>query len=249
MFVKSKLLGILISCILILSLSMGVSGAAFGDTEGHWAESVIDKWAERGIIVGFEGNFEPDAIIIRGEFAVIIDRLMKYTEMSVNDFADLDKDAYYTEAILKLNKVSVMLGYNGLISPEEYVTREEAFVMLNRAYDLGSGGAEITFDDKDEVSDWAYEAVSAMCEAGIINGNGDNKICPKDYITRAEVMQLIENISNLKNENDLSFIPDYVPNIGGLVVGDPYRNPNDSEFNEGNVSVDEHIVNAGKIEW
>ena len=37
-----------------------VSAAAFSDTSGHWAESVIDKWSNANVINGYEdGTFLP----------------------------------------------------------------------------------------------------------------------------------------------------------------------------------------------
>ncbi len=241
MFIKNKLISACLCLMIVLSLSLSVSAAAFNDTEGHWAEKTIDKWADMGVIAGYEGYFEPDTPIKRGDFAVIIDRLMKYTEMSVNTFSDLDKDAYYTEAILKLNKMSVMLGYNGTVSPEEYLTREEAFVMLDRVYDIKGEEKALSFKDADQISDWAMESAKVMYGAGVINGDENNMVCPKDNITRAEVIQLLDNIGNLKNDNNTSLIPGYVPNVG-LVVGRPAGSGD-------NGPIDDEIVDAGKIQW
>lgn len=46
---------------------------AFADTDGHWAESAINKWSgEYGIIQGYDdGTFRPDKSITRGAFAGI----------------------------------------------------------------------------------------------------------------------------------------------------------------------------------
>ncbi len=213
---------------LVLSISLGVSAAEFNDTEGHWAEKTIDKWSDMGVITGYEGSFEPDMPIKRGDFALIIEQLMRYTEISINTFSDLDKDTYYTEMILKLNKMRVMLGCNGKISPEEYLTREEAFVMLNRVYDIKGEEKAFTFNDASEISDWALDAVKVMYGAGIINGNENNMVRPKDNATRAEIIQLFDNIGNIKNENNTLLIPDYV-----------------SDFS----IVDKELVDAGKIQW
>lgn len=247
-----KVLCIGASCLIVCSSLICVNAATFNDIEGHWAEPVIEKWAERGIVRGSEGVFEPDSPIIRGDFAIIIERLMNYTEVSKNNFADLSDDAYYAEAILKLNKMSIMLGYNGLVSPEENITREEAFVMFNRVYNLGNGAKEITFADNNRISDWAYAAVSALCESGMINGSDENKIHPKDNITRAEVVQLLENISNAKILGEETDNPDYyVPNIGGGYGGGASSSENISPgmTEDVKVPIDDNIVGAGEIEW
>lgn len=50
--------------------------ARFIDTEGHWAESSIDKAADKGLVSGFEdGSFRPDETLTRAQFCAILDRL------------------------------------------------------------------------------------------------------------------------------------------------------------------------------
>ncbi|WP_302645124.1 S-layer homology domain-containing protein [uncultured Dysosmobacter sp.] len=53
---------------------------AFADTNGHWAESAINKWSgEYGIIQGYDdGTFRPDKSITRGAFAGILDRFLHF---------------------------------------------------------------------------------------------------------------------------------------------------------------------------
>ena len=68
-----------------LSAGLMVTGAnAFSDTEGHWAEWAINKWSEDyQIIQGYEdGTFRPDNSITRGAFAGILDRFLKFQEIS-----------------------------------------------------------------------------------------------------------------------------------------------------------------------
>lgn len=68
-----------------------MTAGAFTDTEGHWAESAIDKWSgEYGIIQGYDdGTFRPDQSITRGAFAGILDRFLHFREISPADtFSD-----------------------------------------------------------------------------------------------------------------------------------------------------------------
>lgn len=117
-----------------------------------------------------------------------------------NVFSDLNDGEYYTDAILQLNKKGVILGSDGKVYPNDNITREEAFVMLSRAYNIDGTSAEaISFDDSSDISEWAYGVICTMCKQGIIKGSSDNKIHPKDSITRAEVVQLLENINDKIN--------------------------------------------------
>ena len=190
---KTKLF-VLICALSLVFASIGVHAANFLDTEGHWAEKVIDKWSGKGVIVGYEGYFRPDDNITRGDMALILNRVMDYSEIGENVFEDLDTSAYFAEAVLKLNKAGIMFGSEGYVRPRDFITREEAFVMLDRVYNFEGNATTTGFDDENEVSDWAKDSILAMCQYKIVNGR-DGKIHPKANITRAEIIQLLENIT------------------------------------------------------
>lgn len=189
----------LVICVMTCSLtSLAVNAASFSDIEGHWAQNAIEKWSEKGIIQGYDGKFNPDNSITRGDMAVILNRMMNYSEKSDNVFTDLDNNAYYTDSILKLNNAGIMFGSDGCVRPKDFITREEAFVMLNRIYNFKGDSLTTGFKDEMDISVWAKKAILAMCENKIINGS-DGKINPKLNITRAEIIQLLENISSYLN--------------------------------------------------
>lgn len=189
--------------ILVSGIMCSVYATSFSDTKGHWAESVIDKWSKKGVILGFDGKFRPDEFIIRGDMAIILCRVNNYDTLNENTFFDLSMSDYYADEILKLNNQGVILGADGLVRPIDNITREEAFVMINRIYKFEGTDAP-QFDDADSVSDWARADVFALCENGIVNGS-DGKINPGANITRAEVVQLLENISKPRVSIDSSF--------------------------------------------
>ena len=215
--IKRVVSGVLAIAVIAIS-SFSVSAAKFSDTGNHWAERVIDKWSEKGVIRGYDGKFSPDLPIIRGDFAVIISRVISGAGESdlENVFSDLNTDTYYSNAVLLLNKKGIMLGSDGMVRPNDNITREEAFVMLSRAYDVKGISDEISFEDGNEVSDWAYAVISSMCKNGTIKGSSDNKIHPKDSVTRAEVVQLLENINKL-SISDMSEIDKNIIEVGEII--------------------------------
>ncbi len=215
--IKRMISGVL--AVAVISIApFSVCAASFSDTESHWAEGVIDKWSEKGVVKGFDGNFNPDLPIIRGDFAVIISRVLSNSEESAleNVFSDLNTDAYYANAVLQLNKKGIMLGSDGMVRPNDNITREEAFVMLSRAYDIDGSSDKINFEDENEVSDWAYAVISSMCKNGTIKGN-NNKIYPKDSVTRAEVVQLLENINKGLSISDMPEIDKNIIEVGEII--------------------------------
>lgn len=226
--------------------SFSVSAAAFSDIEGHWAQDVIEKWSEKGVIEGYEGRFNPDDNITRGDMAIVLDKLMNYSDKSENLFSDLEDDAYYADSVLKLNKAGIMFGSDGEVRPRDFITREEAFVMLDRIYDFEGSSRSTGFEDEGDVSDWAKDAVLAMCENKIINGR-DGRINPKLNITRAEIIQLLEcilsyagNIIGKTEEDfDISFGNDHHGGIsGGITIGGGNSGGSSGNSTGGNVSGD-----------
>ncbi len=219
---KRKLLSILITLSLVFSLLPVTALAAYTDTQGHWAQEAIDKWSGLGIIKGSGGSFRPDDPITRGEMAVIIDRLMKYQTAAENSFTDLGQD-FYTEAILKANAAGIITGYGAQVRPADNITREEAVVMLCRAFGIAPSNAPSGFADSAGVSSWASGYVSAMAAKGYIQGS-QGMFNPKSSIKRAEIVTILNNaVSGFFTEakeytGDISGIA--IVNTSGVVLND-----------------------------
>lgn len=77
--------------ILMLSGSSGFCGK-FSDIEQSYAKQAIETWSKRGVIKGSGSKFYPTDFIIRGDAAVIFDKLMMYSQEDNNTFLDLEND-------------------------------------------------------------------------------------------------------------------------------------------------------------
>ncbi len=101
------------TCILLsamLASSNIVWASNYKDTQGHWAESAITTWSDKNVLTGYHDDlFRPDEMITRGEMAVILDKMMDYTEMQENTFTDLKEEDFYTESILKAVKAGTFV--------------------------------------------------------------------------------------------------------------------------------------------
>ena len=73
----------------------------FRDTQGHWAQDTILRWAEYDIINGYQGNFMPNSPVKRGDLAIMLDRLMGLRVISYNYFTDLPNNSYYRDSVLR----------------------------------------------------------------------------------------------------------------------------------------------------
>ena len=109
---------------------------AFADTNGHWAESAINKWSgEYGIIQGYDdGTFRPDKSITRGAFAGILDRFLHFQNASPADTFSDTAGTYWEDAILKLHASGIYLGNQGAALSSSTITRQQAVAMIGRRY-------------------------------------------------------------------------------------------------------------------
>ncbi len=218
-FRKTMALMLALAMVLTTFGAVTVSAASFGDTQGHWAESVIDKWSAAGVVNGYsDGTFHPDSNITRAELAKVISTARKYTAEAEINFSDVSEGDWYASDLKKCVAQGVIGGYeDNTFRPDNEVTREEAAAMFQRAYRINSNGL-ITFADSDQIAAWATTAISSMTGAGIINGYEDNTFRPAASITRAEVVKILDGISSFGNEPGSTTAPGQNEVASGTVV-------------------------------
>lgn len=234
---KKRIISIILAVTIFTAIYAPVSANAvfFQDTATHWASDIIDTWSDNGIIEGNSNDqFFPDEYIRRVDLALIISRAMGFREESSAYFKDLDGlTAEQKSAILRLNKAGIMLGSNGFMRPMDYITREETAVMFGRMIRMdGNVSQGVYFSDMHTVSNWAYGIVSSMGNKGYMKGRPDGSFDPKKNITRAEVIQILDNIINgyyaKPGTYSVSTLGNVVINSGGVelrqvtITGDLY---------------------------
>jgi hypothetical protein len=172
-------------------------------SEGDWYYEAARFVQERGLMNGIgNGNFAPNAQLSRAQLVQIL--FNKEGRPGVNyllTFPDVASEAWYTEAIRWATSQGIVGGYgNGTFGPNDPITREQLAVMLWRY--SGSPAAtnkELHFNDTDEISGFALDALRWAVENGILNGYGDGRLGPQGQATRAQVAQMLKNfIENLE---------------------------------------------------
>jgi len=200
---------------------------AISDINDHWANDAIQRWSDFGVVRGYDdGTFRPDNHITRAEFATIINRVLRSDATSDATFPDVAPNAWYASEIRQAHATGFMRGdADGTMRPNDNVTREEAAVMLGRAFNVAeNSGNENPFADADEISGWASYLVDGMRAAGYITGFYDDTFRPRNYITRAETVVLIDRIAlefYLENNQHPTALP---PPIGGGSILPPNNN-------------------------
>lgn len=169
-----------------------------GDTE-PLGEIELDKTNHFGYIVGRGENcVQPDENITRAEVATIFFRMLTDESRAdiwskTNSYEDVSSTAWYNNAVSTLTKGKVLEGYgDGEFKPNKFITRAEFAAIATRFYKESGVYSVDAFTD---ISDsWARNYINRAAELGLISGYGDGTFLPNQNITRAEAMQLINNV-------------------------------------------------------
>ena len=163
-----------------------------------WAVSSIDYLYRRSIVIGDgQGYFHPSDYTRRADFVIMLVRTFGLLAEITENYKDVPDTAYYSEA------VSIAKGYG--ITPDtedfrplENITREEMFVMMyklliKRGLNLPepSDEALLVYNDRDDISIDAQEALSVLTTAGLMAGSGNDKADPASPSTRAQIAVVI----------------------------------------------------------
>ena len=180
---------------LISTMVLSAVPVMAADYDNHWAKEAITKWSEYEVVKGYgDGVFKPNNEVKRAELAAFISRVFGLeTTEGATKFADVSATAWYAEDIAKVSAAGIMQGDSGKFNPNGFATRQEVAVTLVNAFNL-TGTTTLNFNDQNEISAWAKEAVSTLVANDYAKGQANNNFAPKANITRAEVVQLLDNI-------------------------------------------------------
>ena len=164
-----------------------------------WSRPALMFAVENGIFQGDANhNLNPGKNITRAEMAAVLTRLLGATgSADLSAFTDADPNAWYYGELSAAVAAGIFNGTTATtIAPTAPITREQAMVVLSRAFGIATVNSEAytQFSDGDTVSEYARFAVGAMKELGLVNGYTDGSVKPGKTITRAEVAQLLFNL-------------------------------------------------------
>lgn len=201
-----RTLALVFLCLLLPAYCLG-----FSDTNGHWAEDAIAELSEKGIMTGTEIGFLPNREITRAQFVTAVIRAIgRNTENSKAEFADVSKTSVYAPYIAAAYEAGIISGYeDGTFRPERPLSREEAAVVLSRAFGFLSGYNNARrYTDYSSITEGAKSAVSYAVHKGILSGYPDGTMRPKGKVTRAESAVMI-NASMKIEQSEPGFIIGY----------------------------------------
>ncbi|MBR3559910.1 MAG: S-layer homology domain-containing protein [Oscillospiraceae bacterium] len=180
--------------------------AVFDDVNASawYADSI--RWAlESGVMNGVSPKyFNPDGDTTRAMVVTMLWRMEGSPVVNyAMDFADVESDTWYTEAVRWANAEGIVEGDGSNFNPNGAVTREQLATMLYRyAQYKGQGftgmwAFPLNYSDAESISDWAYEPMCWMTMNGVINGI-DGNLVPAGNATRAQVATMLMRYSATK---------------------------------------------------
>lgn len=233
--------------VISILMTIGISSISFAysDTSEHWAREAIDDMSDKKIVNGYsDGTFKPNNEMTRAEFIAVVNRMLGLKNESSRYIPDISRQDWYYADVRKAVEAGILKGDDaGYIRPNDTITREEAVVVLARAFKIADAvGIDISYSDRSEISDWAKTNVYTFVRYGYLNGYDDNIIRPKSPITRAEALTIIKRIiPNILTENIYK----------GIIQGNTLLYENNIVLNQvvisGNLIIKEDIIDTLKI--
>ena len=209
---------LVLSFLVIMILSATCLAADFADMPDNWATSALNAAVDNGLMSGSDGYIYPDNPMTRAEMAAIIVRATgAETEADISSFSDVNTGDWFYSDMAKAVQMKAFNGSDGMLNPNNNITRQEAFVVLARVFGLDRQPDKTyselaAFSDGDQVADWAKDGVNMLIKYGYVGGN-DGRINPLDNITRAEFAVVMDRLVKYYIDEPGDYTPETDGNI------------------------------------
>ena len=169
----------------------------FSDVDTNdWYYDNVMRAVELGILSGYtDGTFKPMNNITRRDFAIMLAQSLGHDndEEATSPFKDVADTDYGVSSIAYLYENEITVGdSNGNFNPDANITRQEAAIMLVKAFEATGTSSDLYADDA-QIASWAKSFVYTAKAAGLMKGDDHNEFNPTDRLTRAEAASAMVN--------------------------------------------------------
>ena len=182
----------------ITATRQSTGGGGGGGGGNSSSEPELNKEDHIAYVSGYpDGTVKPNNLITREEVATIFFRLLTDESRAdyiteYNPYPDVASDRWSFYAITTLTNGGIMTGRNdGTFDPGAYITRGEFAVVAAQFSDAQYSGPD---QFSDISSHWARSYINRAAYEGWTTGYPDGTYGPDQYITRAEVMALLNEV-------------------------------------------------------
>ena len=167
--------------------------------ESDWFyEDVLFAHSE-GLLKGTaKRTFSPYASTTRAMIATVLWRMDGAPDAkSDSRFTDVASGQWYSAAVAWADENGIVRGFgDGTFAPNAPVTREQFAAMLCRYAQYSGDAVEPSrsladFNDADQVSTWAKDAMRWAVSSGILTGKPGKRLDPQGTATRAEIATML----------------------------------------------------------
>lgn len=230
--IRNKLISIPMTLCLLCSplKALGADLSGFQDVaQDAWYYSHVSRAMDLGLMKGLnEETFAPDQTLNRGMAATIIYRMSGSPSWRYRPvFTDVYQDDYFGVATSFAQQTGIITGHpDGSFRPNDPVSRQDLAVMLHRwarQYRTDSipneQGLE-SYNDHEQVADYARQALGWATGSGIISGSQGN-LLPEKAANRAEASKIF----TLSYDAKSNLLPDPEPEPEPEPQPDPQPEP------------------------
>ncbi len=182
--------------------AVGYNPVEFADISDSPEKQDIAFIAARHIVKGYNGKFSPNEAATRAEFAAMLANLLgidlkDYTGKATG-FRDVPKDAWFAPYMAWAEEAGLLVGSNGIVSPNSAITQEQAAVILLKFTDLLHYQLPKRIDlsairIQGPVSPWAKKAMEVVLQAGLMGQSGEG-FSPMETMTRGQAAKVIAEL-------------------------------------------------------
>ena len=208
---KRLSLFLLVAALLVTMIPSAFAANSFTDVRStDWFSDAVSYVQERGLMSGTSAtHFSPNEPTTRAMLVTILYRAAGQPETTgQSSFADVLARDYFSDAVAWASENNIVTGYSRTrFGSNDPVSREQIATLLWRYAGSPSAGSAQNFADRNQISDYAADAVNWARANGIVNGRPGNRFDPKANATRAEVATILRNFLSQQSNPDTPETP------------------------------------------
>lgn len=232
--------------VFLLTFMGGVQVLANDDITGHVYEKEMRSLESLKIMNGDgKGNFFPNQLVTRAQFAAFLNRALKLPDVATNPFIDTVNHSLASE-VSNAAAAGIINGVGeGKFMPDRTLTREEIALMVSRVVKskglMASPTQTPSFTDGKDIK--YFNDIQPIFAYGLMEGYSDGTFRPKEQATRAQTAAVIYKMYYLLQKQEQEQQQDEEKENQ---EDEPVKNDDDEET-ETDYSKGNHIVIASKL--
>lgn len=150
-----------------------------------------------------DGTFRPNSNVTRAEAVSMIGRLLDSGEgSSLQTFKDVPSNFWATYDINRAYNAGILKEKRGeAFRPNDKITRAELAFIL--AHEVKPTERAVTKSFTDTRNHWALNSIQRLASSQVVKGYPDGTFRPDSYVTRAELVKMLNNTFALHRSVDI----------------------------------------------